>query len=85
MSDLAWSACSCVSASTSAIGCPFQWTRSSCITGKSSPDAPFSDVRNLGGGFIRGAFRCVITSTTPGAASAARVSISATRPLGTVL
>ena len=30
--------------------------------------------------FIRGALRCVITSTTPGAASAAALSIAAIRP-----
>ena len=38
-----------------------------------------------GVGFIRGAFRCVITSTTPGAASAALVSSVAMRPFAIVL
>ena len=85
ISEPAWSACSCVSASTSAIGWPFQWTRSSCMTGRSSPPAAFPAVMNSGVGFIRGAFRWVITSTTPGAPSAALVSIAARRPLGIVL
>ena len=40
---------------------------------------------NSGVGFMRGAFRCVITSTTPGAPSAALVSSVAMRPLAIVL
>jgi hypothetical protein len=36
-------------------------------------------------GCIFGAFLCVMTSTTPGAASAAAVSTVAIRPLGIVL
>jgi hypothetical protein len=39
---------------------------------------------NAGGGAMRGALAWVITATTPGAASAAVLSIAAMRPLGIV-
>ena len=55
------------------------------MTGRSSPPAALPEVMNSGVGFIRGAFRCVITSTTPGASSAALVSIVAMRPFAIVL
>jgi hypothetical protein len=84
-SEAAWAACSCVSASTTAIGWPFQWIRSSCMIGMSLTLPAMGDDPNAGGTFIVGAFRCVITSTTPGAASAALVSSVAMRPLATVL
>ncbi|RZM33264.1 MAG: hypothetical protein EOP67_23325, partial [Sphingomonas sp.] len=56
--------------SPTAIGWPFQWTRSSCMIGRSAGPAAVGEDPNTAGVFIRGAFRCVITSTTPGAASA---------------
>ena len=67
------------------MGCPFQWTRSSCMMGRLSPAAAFSAAMKNGRAFILGALRCVMTSTTPGAASASRVSSDVTRPLGIVL
>ena len=50
------------------------------MIGTSSPPAAFGLLPKAGVGFSRGALRCVITSTTPGAASAAEVSISAMQP-----
>ncbi len=44
-----------------------------------APAARGSDMK-MAGGFRRGALRCVMTSTTPGAASAAAVSSCAMRP-----
>ena len=68
-----------------AIGWPFHAMRSSCITGRLSPDAALAADMNSGGGFSAGALRCVITSTTPGARSASAVSSVAMRPLAIVL
>ena len=55
------------------------------MMGRLSPAAAFSPERNAGGGFMRGAFWCVITSTTPGVSCAALVSRVTMRPFGTVL
>ena len=46
--------------------------------------AAVGELPNTAGLFIRGAFRCVITRTTPAAASAAPVSSVAMRPRGMV-
>src|SRR5437899_2633529 len=59
-------ACSSVSATTSATGCPWWFTRSSCSTCRRSPTA--GSVKPLCGLYgRRGAFRWVTTATTPGA------------------
>ena len=81
----AWSACSCVSASTSATGSPFQWMDGSCMIGRSLAPAARGLVMKMAGGAMRGAFSCVITSTTPGAATASAVSSVAIRPCAIVL
>ena len=73
-----------MSASTTAIGWPFQWMRSSCMIGRLSPPAAFAELMNIGIGARRGALRCVITSTTPGDASARAVSSATMRPFGIV-
>ena len=57
ISEFAWSACSCVSASTSATGCPFQWMRRSCITGRSMPPAALAADMKSGIFAIFGALR----------------------------
>ena len=85
INEAAWSACSCVSARTIAIGSPFQWMRGSCMTGKFAPPAALGPVRNIGGGCFRGELRWVITSTTPAAASAAPVSSVVMAPRAIVL
>ena len=55
------------------------------MIGRSVPPAAFGWDMNNGILFIRGALRWVITAATPGAASAAVVSIAAMRPRGIVL
>jgi len=86
-SDAAYSACSCVAATTTASGCPFQKISSPCITGSvlAAAPPPASGVPNAGGAFIGGAFSCVTIASTPGAALAAPRSMCAIVPLAMVL
>ena len=54
------------------------------MIGRSLGPAAVGELPKTAGLFMRGALRCVITSTTPAASSAAAVSRVAMRPRGIV-
>ena len=86
ISEAAWSACSCVSARTIAIGSPFQWMLSSCITGRLLRRRPPWARSGTAAG-VASAARCGGSSRARRrrAASAAPVSSVVMRPRAIVL